>query len=65
MPEDTRKVLARIRKDPRTLKERPGKGDHINFKIEGSDKLITIDTGEKQIVDSAYKGIKEIMGWDK
>ena len=63
MPEDTRKVLSRIRAEKDRVKERKGKGDHVNFKVEGQAELITIDTGRKQLNDTAYKKIKRIMGW--
>lgn len=64
MPKDTRDVLKELRSDPR-ITERKGKGDHRNFKVEGEARLITIDTGRKQINDTAYKKIREIAGWDQ
>ena len=65
MPKDTRKVLARLRSEPERIKERKGKGDHVNFKVEGATELITIDTGRKQLSDTAWKRIKRIAGWDE
>lgn len=64
MPVDTRKVLSRLRSEPERIRERKGKGDHVNFKIEGAIDLITIDTGKKQMSDKAWRKIKEIAGWD-
>lgn len=63
MPEDTRKVLKRLRAEPERIHERKGKGDHVNFKVDGQEKLITVDTGRKQMSDKAYRAIKEIAGW--
>ena len=64
MPKDLTEVLKELRSDPKII-ERAGKGDHRNFKVEGEPRLITIDTGRKQINDSAYKKIREIAGWDR
>ena len=64
MPEDTRKVLRRLRSEPERIKERKGKGDHVNFKVAGQRDLITIDTGRKQLSDKAYKDVKRIAGWE-
>ena len=65
MPEDTRKVLSRLRSERKRIKERKGKGDHVNFKVEGANELITIDTGRKQLSDKAYKEICRIVGWEE
>lgn len=62
MPKDTRKVIARIRKS-KLADERKGKGDHLVFTVKATGKHFAIDSGKKQMDDSAYKRICELMGW--
>ena len=59
---DTRKVMAKLEEDGWT--GRPGKGDHVNYKKDGSPGLITIDTGEKEIKKPIYQAIKKKAGWE-
>lgn len=59
---DTRKVRARLKKEGWV--GRKGKGDHINFKKEGSPHLITLDMGLKEIDKNIYRKIKRQTGWE-
>ncbi len=59
---DTRKVIARLRREGWTSKQ--GKGDHVNFFKPGCPHLITIDTGKKEVDKNIYRGIKKKAGWD-
>jgi predicted RNA binding protein YcfA (HicA-like mRNA interferase family) len=58
---DTREVIRRLREEGWI--ERQGKGDHLNFRKEGSPRLITIDTGKKEIAKPIYGKVAKIAGW--
>ena len=61
MSRDTRKVMARLTREGWTM--RPGKGDHVNFSKPETRRIITIDTGKKQMPKPVFSKVAEAAGW--